>query len=281
MPHHQLLDRQRVLWAGTVGFDRGVDICIEAASATGYRNVSVVTQQLRTLSDDDLGGLAAHARRRGVVLSVLDAFYSWLPLEGSKVEATASSVDDVLRQARALGSVMINALALPSAADLELDDKVERFAGLCDTVADDGCTVILEFSPLGGVQDLAGVLEIVDGADRTNGGILFDTWHFFRGNPDFDLLASCRAEWIKAVQISDAAEEVRDSLWKDTIHHRRVPGEGSFDLVRVLQVLEQRGALDWYGPEVISDELHALEPAEAVRTATRAMDDVLLSAIGP
>lgn len=266
---------ERVLWSGTIGFDRDVHDCIDAGAATGYGHVSAVVQSLRSFSDDDLRAVAVHARQRNVTVSALDGYYPWLPIEGTKVAATAASLEEVLRQIEALGSVLINALALPQAAELALDDKVERFASLCDAVVPVGARVILEFSPLGGVPDLAAALAIVDGADRPNGGILFDTWHFYRGTPDFDLLASCRADRIMAVQISDADAEVKDSLWKDTIHHRRVPGEGSFDLVRVLRALDQRGVLDWFGPEVISDELRALAPTESARRATEAMDRVI------
>ena len=42
-------------------------------------------------------------------------------------------------------------------------------------------------------------------ADRANGGIVFDTWHFFRGDPDFDLLATVPGDRIYCVQIDDAA----------------------------------------------------------------------------
>jgi sugar phosphate isomerase/epimerase len=122
---------------------------------------------------------------------------------------------------------------------------------------------------------LATAWEIVRGAARTNGGILFDTWHFFRGVPDLDLLAGVPGERIFSVQVSDGAPELRESLVKDTFRHRLLPGEGTFDLLGVLRVLRRTGGLNLVGPEVLSTELDALSAIEAARLAGEALDHVM------
>ena len=52
-----------------------------------------------------------------------------------------------------------------------------------------GLDVHLEFVPMTVVSDIAIAWDMVRNADRPNGGMLFDTWHFFRGTPDFGVLA--------------------------------------------------------------------------------------------
>ena len=82
----------------------------------------------------------------------------------------------------------VNVVA-PFPTDESTDSLTERFAAICDRFADVGVAVHLEFTPLPPIGSLATAWEIVRGAGRPNGGILFDTWHFFRGQPDLELLA--------------------------------------------------------------------------------------------
>ncbi len=114
-----------------------------------------------------------------------------------------------------------------------------------------------------GEQGLSGA-EIRRRADRPNGGILFDTWHFFRGSADFDALESVPGELVLAVQVDDAHEVVTGSLWDDT-QRRLLPGDGSFDLPRVLRTLARIGGLRLVGPEVISPETAAMPAADAAQ----------------
>jgi sugar phosphate isomerase/epimerase len=226
----------------------------------------------------ELTDLVAHGRASGVNLSVLDGVFSWLPLEGTPLEGRACSISDVMRLVPIVGAHSLNALPVKSA--LSTEELAEHFAALCDRAALESCRVHIEFSPLGGVADLAHAWDIVRLADRPNGGILFDTWHFFRGSGGLELLETLPGDRIMAVQISDADPEVVGSLWNDTLHHRRLPGDGCFELERAIAILDRIGGLNWFGPEVISDDLHALPAAEAVRVATTRLDELLATSRG-
>jgi sugar phosphate isomerase/epimerase len=116
------------------------------------------------------------------------------------------------------------------------------------------------------VADVAAAWRIVRDADRLNGGLVFDTWHFFRGSADYDALAEVPGERIFAVQVDDALPEIVGDLWQDT-KHRVMPGDGSFDLPRVLLALARIGGLHAVGPEVISPETAATPATDAAREA--------------
>ena len=96
--------------------------------------------------------------------------------------------------------------------------------------------------------------------------ILFDTWHFFRGSPAFEDLEAVPGERIFAVQVDDALPDVIGSLWEDT-QRRLLPGDGCFDLPRVLRTLARIGGLRLVGPEVISPQTAAMAPRDAARVA--------------
>ena len=114
-------------------------------------------------------------------------------------------------------------------ADVPVEAMAGPFAELCDRAADVGAQVHLEFMPISCVATLREAWTIVRDADRANGGIVFDTWHFFRGDPDFELLATVPGDRIYCVQIDDAAAEPRASLRDDT-NNRLLPGDGDLDL---------------------------------------------------
>jgi sugar phosphate isomerase/epimerase len=274
----EVLGRNRIMWGPTLGIKRHPHDMIDGAAAAGYHHVSIATHDIQRLGDDGLVDLARHAREHDVIVSFLDGFYPWLPLTGSPLDGKVCSLDVVLHQAEVLGSRFVGALVLP--LDYPLAQVTEAFAAVAPRVADAGHVLALEFAPVAGITDLASALAVVGPAGFESAGIVFDTWHFYRGRPDFELLSTLTHGEIKWTQISDAAAEPQGSLWEDTVKHRRHAGDGAFDLARVVQCLDGIGALDWYGPEVISTELQALSATEAGRLAGRRLDEFLTQAFG-
>ncbi len=162
--------------------------------------------------------------------------------------------------------------------DDDIDATARRFAAVCDRAAAHGLKVAIEFVPFTTIPDAATASDIVRRADRENGGVLVDAWHHYRGAADDDQLRSIPADRILGVQIDDADAEVRGSLLDDTLHHRRLPGQGSFDLDRFVRLLDDHGVSLPWSVEVLSDELHALEPQDAAAQAAAATLEVLRSA---
>jgi sugar phosphate isomerase/epimerase len=272
-------DGRDILWSAMLGAAT-LPERIEAAAANGYRGLTVRPDDVDRLEADGLdpATVVADARQRGVERLLLEAVSEWYDHEPPPVwfPSAAHSVDDFRRAAVRFGSRDLNAIA-PFATDQTVDDLTEGFATLCDQCAEDGIAVHLEFIPFPPIGSVATAWEIVRGADRPNGGILFDTWHFFRGQPDLELLATIPGNRIFAVQVSDGAREFQESLVKDTFRHRMLPGTGVFDLRGALRTLRAIGGLGAVGPEVLSVELDALPRVEAARLAGEAVSVVLAS----
>lgn len=260
-------DRGWVLWAGTIGMERPVLERFPVAVATGFDHVSLSPLDVSRFPDwgvtaDDVRRAAAD---HGLGL-VMDPIMNWhRPSSPSRSRFGRFGRDEVLRMCEAVGAVSMSAVAFGDSADA-LADYPALFADLCDTAAGIGARVHLEFVPMTTVPGLAEGWDIVRAADRPNGGLLFDTWHFFRSGSSFDLLAGIPGERVFAVQVNDALAEVRGTLWEDTLN-RELPGDGSFDLDRALGTLERIGGLRMVGPEVFSKRLDALPPMEAARLA--------------
>ena len=262
------------LWSSTVRRDAPLLERIEAAAAAGFKAVSVRPADFAAIGHDRARAaeLRAMAEDLGVALPVMDGVNAWYPIDHTRPLRTAA-IDraESFSAAEAFGCARL--CAIPAfATGVDADGLAGHFAALCDEGAERGLGVQLEFTPFPPARGLAGGWNLVRTAGRPNGALVFDTWHFFRSGPDFDLLETIPGGKITALQISDGAAGFRESLIKDTYFSRLHPGEGVFDLPRVMEVLMRIGAVNDAGPEVTSREQHALDPTEAARRSAAGLD---------
>jgi len=268
------------LWAGSV-LPLGLEERLEAARAGGFAATSLfpfeVVRARRAGSGDE--ELRARIEAAGLRVAVIDPLARWLPTwrrpQGLPPDDPAYGdfrPAEIFAMASTFGADLVSVLAL---YDPPVDPAVggPAFADLCDQAAEHGLRLQLEFVPGTGIPDLAVAWAIVEAANRPNGGVLLDTWHFFRSNSSFELLAAIPAERIFALQVEDAPAAPAADVAHESLHGRLVPGEGELDLARFMATLAGR-VPSLSGPEVFSDELWKLPPAELGRRlgdSTRAL----------
>jgi sugar phosphate isomerase/epimerase len=272
-------------WAGTL-LGGTLEQRIDAAVAGEFKYLSLFPTDYRRarergLTDADIIALHASA---GVRLTTLDPFTRWLPrweppsgIPADRLEWIGFDEDEFFAvvDALRLETITVNEAF---GTRYEIDELIEAFAAVCDRAARCGVRVHLEFTPFSGIPDLATAWEIVRSANRDNGGLVFDTWHYFRGTRDDRLLEDIPGERIFALQISDAAAKPQGSLLNDTLRHRLLPGEGTFDLAGVLPIVARKHGLGPWGVEVLSEDLWRLSPEEVGRRCGEALRVVLAGA---
>lgn len=264
-----------ILWAGTVGLESDVATRVRAAAAAGYSRVSVSPLDV---SINEAAGVSAHElgeriRDAGldVVVDPIMNWYGGTPAPTSRFAPFSS--DESLRMCEDLGAVSATAIG-QSTDDVPFDVIIESFGALCDRCAGFGMDVHVEFTAIHAIRTLAMAWEIVRETSRSNGGIVFDTWHFFRTEPDYALLERIPGDRIFCVQVDDALAEVVGTMRDDTLN-RLMPGEGVFDLVRVFDVLDRIGGLAWVGPEVISPVTAAMDPQDAAYLGRQSSEAII------
>jgi sugar phosphate isomerase/epimerase len=181
--------------------------------------------------------------------------------------------------ASAVGATTVTVAEGPG-APLPVAPAAEAFALLCDRAAARGLDVAIEFWPHSAI-DARTAAAIVAGAARGNGGLLVDTWHVHHEPQAGDVLRSVSGGSVKSVQVADVGSEASPDYFAATMHARRLPGDGTADLVRWVRLLDAIGARAPLGVEVLSDALHALPPDEAARRAGDAMRALLAAARAP
>jgi len=198
----------------------------------------------------------------------LDPFVRWMPNwqpadPNIPLSALNYDEDDFFRMAEALEAVSFSVVAACPQGANSMNELIDSFGRLCQRSARYGLRCDLEFVAFfGGVPDLASAWQIVTAVNADNSGILFDFWHYNRGQADDALLKTIPGRWITGVQLSDATAQLPSGMTEleDTIFHRRVPGQGEFRVREIVAILREIGGLNNVGPEIFSaafDELDA------------------------
>jgi sugar phosphate isomerase/epimerase len=258
---------EATLWGSNV-MGRSFEERIEVARAGGFTATSIFPFEVAEAAErgESPQQLRQRHEEAGLRIAVLDPLARWLPTwrppnagldDPGRGDFTA---EQMFPTAEALGAEAVTVLAL---YDPTVDPAVAGplFAELCDRAAEHGLRLQLEFIPGSGLHDLAAAWAVVEAADRPNGGVLLDTWHFFRSASSFELLAEIPAEKIFALQLEDAPVEPPPDLGWECLHARLVPGEGELDLDRLMATIAGK-VPRLSGPEVFSDEFASLSPAQ-------------------
>jgi sugar phosphate isomerase/epimerase len=275
-----------VLCAGTLPRETPWSQRLAAASAAGFGGLSVWARDYAAARRDGWtsADLLIQLDDHGLAVAELDPAWWWTPGEVDVASLVAIDTMEVFRYgetemfaiADALGARSINAADVLGGS-WGVDDAAEAFAGLCDRAAEHNLLVHLEFLPWSRIADLATAWEVVRRADRPNGGVAVDAWHWFRSETPSDVstLRAIPGGKVLAIQLDDAPATPEPNLMSATLHHRLLPGEGAIDLSALLGALWDIDAAAPVGVEVFSDELHALGPIEAALRAADAARAVL------
>jgi sugar phosphate isomerase/epimerase len=263
----------------TLGTEVGFEDRVRAAAAAGYEGIGLRAEnywdaQAAGLDDTAICEIAA---QNGVPILEVEYITAW----GTPQDRDAAQQEKeqaVFHMARAFGVRHLNTGLLEK---LPLDVMTEAFAALCDRAGDD-LTVALEFMPYSGVPDLATAWQIIDDADRANGALIVDVWHWARAGMTPADLDPVPADRIVALQLCDVLEHPMQPPRAESLGHRLPPGHGYGDAVELVRALRETGVQPrLVTAEVISDELVSRGVDTAARTTAEAAREVLRAAARP
>jgi sugar phosphate isomerase/epimerase len=270
---------RKVLWAANVR-NKSLSERLVAAQIGGFTHMSIFPIDYRGWRSQGMS--AAQIRQQikaaGVRVLAVDPFVQWVPNFTVPSWYPADyrgfiefSEAQILEIAQELEAEAINCVeGLGQAYPREV--LVERFGSFADRAKARGLRVTLEFMPISSIQDLSAGWAIVQGANRSNAGLCFDTWHYFRSKPDDALLKTIPGEKIFEVQLADALNALQGKdLTDDLLRFRRLPGQGELPLARIVPILKSTGAWRSVGPEVFADAMDALSATEAGKQAGQSL----------
>ena len=158
-----------------------------------------------------------------------------------------------------------------------IEEAAIGFGSLCDRASEYGLLVGLEPVPeMTNIDSFSIGVEIIERADRENGGICFDSWHLTRSTNQISDIGRIPDGKIFATQWNDGSlTKTFDDYYTDTLSTRVPPGEGEFQLIDMMEAIQKNACQAPIGLEVPSTELWAAPIEEAAEVAMSGMRDLL------
>jgi sugar phosphate isomerase/epimerase len=204
-------------------------------------------------------------RDNGIKHVELEFITDWF-LDGEKKKKSDQTKRLLLTAAEALGARHIkigdfdmNTVPMPR--------LVESFAKLCAEAADHGTKILFELIVDAMIRTLPETLEMVQGANAKNGGIMIDLWHMVKLGIPYEDIAAIPSRYLLGIELNDGTLQCPWSLHEDTVNHRRLCGEGEFDVKGFVNCMLKAGYSGPWGIEVLSHELRKKSLEEAATSA--------------
>jgi sugar phosphate isomerase/epimerase len=199
----------------------------------------------------------------------LEFLMDWFLDEDDERRRAADEIQELLfRAAGELAAHHVKVGNIPG-IPAEISRLTERFGELCaDAAQHTDAKVVYEFMPFDvNVNSVDTALQVVGGAGAGNGGIAIDTWHMSKLGIAPDDLRAIPREYLSWIELSDGRFEDMPDLIHETTQHRRLPGEGEFDIRGYVEVCRDIGYSGPWGVEVLSEELRNSSMEDIFRRA--------------
>ncbi len=246
---------------------------VAAAARAGFTGFGIWHADLEhTLRSISLTDMRRILDDHGIKHIELEFLSDWWLEDGERRAASDVVKRKLLEAARVLGARHVKVGDLFNSA-VELPELVEGFAALCSEARQYGTKILFELMPFARINTLADALELVTSADAPNGGIVFDLWHLVKLGISYEDVARFPLRFIGGIEINDGTFTAPWSLFEDTINHRRLCGEGEFDVRGFVKTMLTAGYDGPWGIEVLNSDLRTWSPqriAERAVATTRA-----------
>jgi sugar phosphate isomerase/epimerase len=148
---------------------------------------------------------------------------------------------------------------------------IEEFGALCREAQARGTRIVYEMMPFSAIDSLEGSRALVEGAAARNGGIIFDLWHIVKLGISYANVMRFPSQYFLGLEINDGYLKAPAGmdLVEETTGHRKLCGDGEFDIRGFLALLPQSGYRGPVGIEVLSKELRSWPLETVVMTAYR------------
>jgi sugar phosphate isomerase/epimerase len=227
---------------------------VEACAKAGFRGMGIwYADLLHTLKRRPLTEIKRILDDNGMKHIELEFLGDWF-LTGERKKQSDLVKQDLLTAAEALGARHVKVGDFYH-TDTPMPQVIDSFAALCRDAAAYGTKIVYELMPFAMIDTLPGTLAMLKGAGEKNGGIIFDLWHVVKLGIPYEEISRFPLEYFFAVEINDGTFTAPWSLHEDTINHRRLCGEGEFDIRGFLDQVSKAGYHGPIGVEVLNKEL--------------------------
>lgn len=267
--------------ATTMQADLATDF--QVAKTTGFDYLEIWADKLRTFlhhrTSRELKELIAHAGVPPLSINSIEhvTFCDSLTWDGIKEQCAELSQ---VAQKIECPFIVVVPSPLPSGGatrDEVIAESVRVLRELCDIAARHNVSLAFEF--LGqtdcSVPTLDLAQEIVRATERTNLGLVIDSFHFYAGGSTIEMVEALAPNVIYVFHINDAENLPREQLLDK---HRLLPGLGILPLRELIRAFRKIGYDKVASVEIFRPEYWQRDPFELAHDALIATKRVLESA---
>jgi len=245
---------------------------VESAARAGFKGFGIWHADLEyVLEKYSLREMKRILDDNGIRHVELEFLSDWF-LEGERKKASDIRRQKLFEAAEELGAHHIKVSDFLQESCL-LPRLIDAFAILCRDAAEHGTRIGFELMPFAMIRTLEESLAMVKGVGARNGGIIFDLWHIVKLGIPYEEVSRVPVEYVVGVELNDGTVTAPWSLHEDTINHRRLCGEGEFDVRGFVRCLRNAGYTGPWGIEVLSADLRKLPLDELTTRAFRTTMD--------
>jgi sugar phosphate isomerase/epimerase len=231
---------------------------ITAAAVAGYTGFGLLLEDLKAVEKTDgWSRVRDHLRASGIEHVEIEMLNDWFRAG----PARRKSDDDrayLLRAARFFRPRHVKVGGSIEGEPLDVAVVGDALASVCDDFAGAGCAVAFEIMPHGNVNTIQKGMAIVDRVGRPNAGLMLDLWHVTRSPSTFGEIAALPGHYVVGVELDDGpAEPLGDDLLHETLHDRKLTGDGGMDVEGFVAAVRATGFSGPWGVEIISDDHRA------------------------
>jgi sugar phosphate isomerase/epimerase len=146
---------------------------------------------------------------------------------------------------------------------------IDEFGQLCREAATRNITIAFELMPFSVIETLDGARRLVEGAAQKNGGVIFDLWHIVKLGIPYDAVMRFPKQYFVGLEINDGYLKTPAGmdLVTETTAHRKLCGQGEFDIKGFIARLPSSNYSGPIGIEVLSQELRSWPLEKTAQTA--------------
>ncbi len=240
---------------------------VEAAARAGFKGIGLWHADLEhVLKRRSLAEMRRILDDNGMKYVELEFLVDWF-LDGERREQSNVRRALLLEAAEALGARHIKVGDFYG-TQCPMPRLIDEFATLCREAQARGTRVVYEMMPFSAIDSLQGSRELVEGAAQKNGGIIFDLWHIVKLGIHYASVMAFPRQYFLGLEINDGYLKAPAGMEmvEETTGHRKLCGDGEFDIRGFLALLPQSGYRGPVGIEVLSKELRSW-PLERVTAA--------------
>ena len=247
---------------------------IRIAAETGYAAIELWHDEIEqyVATGGTLPDLRKQVEDSGLSIPTTIYLADWFDADAESYPQVLDTCKRRMQDAATLGATYV--IASPPAGQADYDLGAARYRELLEAGESIGVQPSMEFLGfVGQLKTIEDALDVMKRSGRPDATTILDPFHVFRGGGSVESIANLAADQIAISHFNDVPAEPPREQQHDP--DRVMPGDGTFDLHRYLELLLDTGYEGFLSLELFREDLWKQDPREVAREGLEKMQQIV------